>query len=91
MTGLGGIAGIVFGVVAHGQASGTTRGWTLYTAESQRYADYLPTQRAAWFPGLAEYALAGLLVGLLVALLVAGLGFRMARVRRATPSRSEGH
>lgn len=80
-TGLGLAAGVVVGVLAHGRRPGTVGGYTFFSSQPRRYADYLPV-RHPWLPGLAEYALTGLVIGLAVALLLGVIGFRLARRAR---------
>ena len=79
LTGIGTLAGVVVGVVAHRSAL-QTQGWTLYAPRSRRYADYLPGH-TPWFPGIVEYAALGLGAGLIAAIALTVLRFRLVRTR----------
>jgi hypothetical protein len=81
LAGLGTIAGVVVGVVAHHRAS-IQQGWTLYFGSPRQFADYLPGS-TPWFPGIVEYAALGLGAGIAVALALLILRFRLVRVRPA--------
>jgi heme/copper-type cytochrome/quinol oxidase subunit 1 len=79
LTGIGALAGVAVGVVAHHSAS-QTQGWTLYAPLSRRYADYLP-RHTPWFPAIIEYAALGLGAGLIAAIALTVLRFRLVRTR----------
>jgi hypothetical protein len=71
------------------QRSVADTGWTFYQPLQPRYADYLSTRHAAWWPSLAVYLGVGLVGGLLIAAVLVAFGFRLSRVRRAPrPSRN---
>ena len=79
LAGIGTLAGVVVGVVAHRSAV-HTQGWTLYAPLPRRYADYLPGH-TPWFPGIVEYAALGLGAGLIAAIALTVLRFRLVRTR----------